>query len=290
MIRVQYTVEPESEELVCALLWVAGCAGVSSGGEGVLAPAATGGGDPLAAPGLVSVEGYFEAAPDLSALELAGFRPSATSHQQPEDWLAAWRRAAEPILIGEHLQIEPGEPDLQPLDLELDGRRRILVPARAAFGTGSHETTRLMLDALDRDRPSGNRVLDVGCGSGILSFVSLALGARQAFGFELDLESALLAGINTRLNHMQTGLWAGSLDSLSARSRFDLVLVNVLPERILDRAGELAPLLAPTGRLWYAGHLLEREAETVACWSSAGLEVAGRAERGEWGLLELRWR
>lgn len=287
MLRVQFAVAPEAEELASALLWMAGCQGVTSAGSGVLAARM------VIPPDTVLLEAFFDGPPDLGALEAAGFIPLQTLDEPPTDWLAAWRLAARPIEIGERLLIEPGEPDEVIAELWREGRRRILVPARAAFGTGSHETTRLMLDALDRRPPVGERVLDVGCGSGILSFVALALGASSAMGFELDLESALLAGVNARLNRYRVGFWAGTLDALNGqeqRARFDLVLVNVLPERILDRAAELSQLVATGGRLLYAGHLVEREADIVAAWAAVGLSPRGRATLGDWGLLELEPR
>jgi ribosomal protein L11 methyltransferase len=284
MIRARFAVAAADEELLSALLWVTGCTGVASGGDGVLERAA-----PLA-PGQVLVEAFYEAAPELDRVEQQGFSPFDIVDEVDQDWLAVWRAAAKPIPIGDTLLIEPGEPeDLAPAPEQLwcNGRRRILVPARAAFGTGSHETTRLMLDALANRPPVGERMLDVGAGSGILSFVALALGATSALGFEIDLESACLAGQNARLNRLGAGFWAGTLDALSPFARVDRVVVNVLPERILDRAGDLARTVASGGRLLYGGHLVEREAPVIDTWAAAGLGVSSRATLGDWGLLEL---
>jgi ribosomal protein L11 methyltransferase len=278
MERLRFEIEPDDEEALSALLWMAGCEGVSSSGDGVF------GSGPVR-PGCIVVDGYFATPPDLSDILAAGFPAPQTFEEPTTDWLAVWRASAVPIPIGDRIQVEPGEPeaDREPMR---GGRRRILVPARAAFGTGSHETTRLMLDNLDRHDLSGRTMLDVGCGSGILSFVALALGAKCAHGFEIDLESALLAGQNARMNTMHTVFWAGTLDAHAER-RYDLVVVNVLPERIFDRAAELVERVAEGGSLWYAGHLLVGEDQARAVWEGVGLRVTGRAERGEWGLLEL---
>jgi ribosomal protein L11 methyltransferase len=287
MFRARFAVAADDEDLLSALLWISGCGGVASGGDGVLERAA-----PLA-PGQVLVEGFYAEAPELDHLEQQGFSPFEVLDEADQDWLALWRATAQPIPIGAELLIEPGEPEtlsLAPDQLRRDGRRRILVPARAAFGTGSHETTRLMLDALADRPPVGETMLDVGAGSGILSFVALALGATSAIGFEIDLESACLAGQNARLNQLGAGFWAGTLDALAPRAHFDLVVVNVLPERILDRAADLARAVAAGGRLLYGGHLVEREAPVVDAWAAVGLEVIGRATLGEWGLLELARR
>lgn len=280
MRRVRFEVEPVDEELLAGLLWMAGCGGVVSGGDGVLAAS----GEPPA--GLVVVEAFFESQPQLEAVLAAGFVPVAECDEEPQDYLAAWRLAAEPIAIAETLVIDPGEPEPGRGLIDEAGRRRIVVPARAAFGTGSHETTRLALDALVRRPPVAARMLDVGTGSGILAFVALALGAMSVAGFEIDLESALLAGQNARVNRMTPALWAGTLDALGS-ARFDLIVVNVLPERILDRAAELASRVAAGGRLIYAGHLVEREDLARAAWEAAGLVLTARERLGDWGLLEL---
>lgn len=287
MIRARFAVAADHEEILSALLWVTGCAGVASGGDGVLERPA-----PLA-PGQVLVEAFYSEPPELECVEKQGFSPFEVVDEADRDWLALWRASAQPIPIGTGLLIEPGEPEAHALEAEQlwhEGRRRILVPARAAFGTGSHETTRLMLDALAERPPVGAAILDVGAGSGILSFVALALGAGSAVGFEIDLESACLAGQNARLNRFASGFWAGTLDALAPSARFDLVVVNVLPERILDRADDLARAVAGGGRLLYGGHLVEREAQIADVWAAAGLGVVSRATLGEWGLLELARR
>ncbi len=121
------------------------------------------------------------------------------------------------------------------------GERFVLaIPARTAFGVGSHESTRLAYELLESTPLAGKRVLDVGCGSGILAMAALLLGARAAVGFDFDPAAGLLAGQYARHNGLAPAIFTGTVAALaapaSADSAFEVVVLNVLPHEIAGRA------------------------------------------------------
>jgi ribosomal protein L11 methyltransferase len=186
-----------------------------------------------------------------------------------------------PLAVGERLWIDPREPDAEPVPIPA-GRLMLHVPARTAFGTGSHASTRLALRLLERQPLAGATVLDVGTGSGVLSLAAVALGARLAIGFDLDLAASLLAGQHARMNRLSASFWAGTLSALAAGERFDLVLANALPHELAPVLGRLAATLAPHGRLIVSG-VPALEAETVlASWRAVGVDAADELEEEEW--------
>jgi ribosomal protein L11 methyltransferase len=136
-------------------------------------------------------------------------------------------------------------------------------------------------------------VLDVGTGTGVLAFAALALGARSAAACDVDPVAAIHAGENRRLNREVPGradglgIWAGGLAALAPGACFDLVLANVLPERILPELPRLAAAVAPGGALIYSGLLAEREDEVAAAFAACGLPPVDRATVGEWVALRL---
>ncbi len=204
---------------------------------------------------------------------------------EEEDWLAGYRAAARPVELGASFLVDVGDGDAEPLDGHA-GRRILRIPARTAFGTGSHESTRLVVDWLEEIDVHGAEVIDVGTGSGILAFVALHLGARRVVGFDLDTQAVLVARTNCGLNALAPQLFAGRLEALGEPARFDLALVNVLPERILHEMPLLLTHLRGRARLVSSGNLWSRRDELLERFASCGLrrvgQKAGEKVDGDW--------
>ncbi|HVR10443.1 MAG TPA: 50S ribosomal protein L11 methyltransferase [Thermoanaerobaculia bacterium] len=215
------------------------------------------------------------------------------------DWMAEYRRQAVPFPLGRTLLIDPREPAAVAAALPVPAGRRLLrVPARTAFGIGSHESTVLALALLESSEVAGRSVLDVGTGTGILAFAALAFGAARAVAFDADPVAAFQARVNSRLNSLHPLLFAGRAAALAPRSPrpaavgFDVVAVNVVPEEIQPDLADLLPLLAPGGVLILSGLLAERAAETSARLAALGLVEAGEGGRvaaGDWVALKFVW-
>ncbi len=203
------------------------------------------------------------------------------------DWLAAYRAAAEPFDVGRRLRIDPREPSAGATPT-CDSRTTLEIPARTAFGTGSHASTRLVLEWLEDLDLGGLAVLDVGTGSGVLSFAAELFGAGRIVGFDLDGQSVYVARSNARLNGVSPRLYAGGVSALRRDARFDLALVNILPENFAGEIPSLAGVLKPGARVISSGNLAARGCELLARWQQAGYALEAQRQAEEWVAFLLR--
>ena len=270
-VRHSYLAAPEVEEDFVAELWAAGTLGVESrpGPDG-----------------RVRLDAFFSetgGAPelDLTAWRVRGVEPVEEEMVLATDWLARWREAVQPFAVGERFFLDPREPGEGPAAEVPEGRLLLLLPARAAFGTGSHESTRLALELLEVTPVAGRRVLDVGTGTGVLAFAAMALGAAAAVGFDVDPAAPVHARDNARLNGLKPLLFAGRVAALR-ESGFDLALINALPEEVLPEMPALLRTLRPGAEVILSGVLAERAAEVLDRLAGLGLAERARRTAGEW--------
>jgi ribosomal protein L11 methyltransferase len=264
-LRRFYLLPPDLEDLAVADLWEAGTLGVQS---------------TTAADGRTRLEAWFPL--DTGPVEMGpGIEEDGEETVPDADWLAAWREKAKPFPIGKTLFVDPREPDEELVETP-EGRRLLRLPARAAFGTGSHESTSLALELLEDTELKGRRVLDVGTGTGVLAFAALAFGARSVVGFDVDPASPFHARDNSGLNDLHPRLFAGRLAALRERPLFDLALVNVVPEQILPEMPDLTLLLRPGAELILSGILAERGRQVLDRMRGLGFTERDRRTAGDW--------
>jgi ribosomal protein L11 methyltransferase len=208
-----------------------------------------------------------------------------------EDWAEAWKEHFHVERYGERLVVVPSwrDYDARPDDVMLT-----LDPGMA-FGTGQHATTRMCLEAIERLVTPDTRVLDVGCGSGILSIAAAKLGAGEVRAVDVDPECVRITRENAATNGMdgRTAAAHGTLGEAwpfpdAHDGRFDVVVANVSSAAIIGMATELARALAPEGRLAISGVIGEREAEVVGALSGAGVRIDRVRVDGEWRCIEGR--
>ena len=161
-----------------------------------------------------------------------------------------------------------------------------------AFGTGLHPTTRLCLalieDIADRGLLDGALVLDVGCGSGILTIAAALLGAQDVLGVDTDplavettLKNAELNGLGSKIGARQ-----GSVPRTEEHAPYDVVLANLVASLLIDLSEHLHDSLKPAGRLIASGIFADRESEVRSAFESAGLRIVGARYEGDWVALE----
>lgn len=238
---------------------------------------------------------YFEDAPSASnapallaslADTIGAPQPVVTPPQPiaPEDWADAWKRFWHPQRIGQHWLICPSWE--APGALKPDDRFITLDPG-AAFGTGTHATTQLMLEALELPENTslaGKTVLDVGCGSGILAIAAAMLGAQvQATDIDPLALNATLQ--NAARNHTEVLVSDKALHQLP-EGAYDMVLANIVGPVLVDLMPELAQRLSPGGQLYLSGIISSALAAVENALIQAGLQVTGKAQQGDWYRLD----
>jgi ribosomal protein L11 methyltransferase len=230
-----------------------------------------------------------EAAEALGHLQAFGLRPIGeltTRIVHEADWAEAWKSHFPVLRVGRRLVIRPTwrrHPRL-PDDVVL-----ALDPGMA-FGTGLHPTTRLCLAAIEslahRGLLADARILDVGCGSGILAIAALKLGARKALGVDIDPIAIEATIANATRNRLARRLRAREGSLPSAGGPFEVVLANLIASVLVALAPLLRDELVPGGLLLASGIFVDRETEVRDAFVSAGLDVVGRSDEGEWVALE----
>jgi ribosomal protein L11 methyltransferase len=239
-----------------------------------------------ASAGLTLVGSFASEADARAALvELAVRWPARLATVEGDQWRDAWKAYFEPTRIGPRLVVKPSfkpyEPAASDVVLTLD--------PGGAFGTGTHETTRLLLEALQRHLAPGMHVLDVGCGSGILAIACLLLGAERAIGVDVDPEAVRVSGENAEHNGVRRRLtlYEGTLAAVPP-GRFPLVLANIESRVLVPLADELCARVAPGGVLVLGGLLAPERERVLAAY--AALRPLGVHTQGEWIAIELQGR
>lgn len=201
-----------------------------------------------------------------------------------EDWSTSWKQFYRPSPVGERLFILPAwqeEPE------EAKGRAVLRLDPGAAFGTGSHETTRLCLTVLEKYAREGVRMLDVGCGSGILAIACAKLGVTDAYGVDIDPVAVRVAKENARENGVDgcISFLCGDLAE-QVEGPFDLVAANLVADVIKRLLTTLPGLMKPGAVAVFSGIIDTREEEMVKAISDAGLTVVSVLRERGWVAIE----
>lgn len=204
------------------------------------------------------------------------------------DWIDNWKEYFKPFYAAEHILIKPSWETLPENRKEED--IVIEIDPKTAFGTGSHETTKLCIESIKKELKQGMSILDVGCGSGILSLVSLKLGACKAVGTDIDENALKITWENMERNGITEKefiSYAGNLiDDKNLQRKvgtgFDLVVANILAPVIIELSEEIANHMKPKGIFISSGILNTKKEEVQHALERNGFEILERNEMGEW--------
>lgn len=247
----------DDAEIVAARLWTAGALGVQELPDALVA--------------------WFET-------RLDDVPPGGTWSQEPDqDWLATWREGIEPVRAGRVLVVPtwllaehpPGPDDVL---LELD--------PGVSFGSGHHATTRLCLEALQAELRPGQRVLDVGCGTGILAIAAALLGAGEVEAVDVDADAVRATRRNAAANGVALTVRLGGVAVASEPA--DVVLANLLTPTLQALADPLVAAVRPGGVLVASGVAVERAAGVVEALAAAGAAPVRRVDDDGWSMLVHR--
>jgi ribosomal protein L11 methyltransferase len=203
-----------------------------------------------------------------------------------EDWAEAWKEHFHVERYGERIVVVPTWREYEPRE----GEAVLTLDPGMAFGTGQHETTRMCLEALERVVRPGSRVLDVGCGSGILAIAAGKLGAGDVVAVDVDPVCIEVTSSNAAANGVPVRAAQGSLGESwpfpEAACGFDVVVANIVAAPLIAMAANFGKALATEGRLVVSGVIASREAEVVTAFEGAGLRVGDVRGLGEWRCIE----
>jgi ribosomal protein L11 methyltransferase len=201
------------------------------------------------------------------------------AREEARDWVAEAAALQKSVVVGSYL-LDPHEGERA---TPAEGRTRLHVPAERAFGTGSHESTRLALRLLLEAPLAGARVLAVGCGAGTLAFVAALEGAARAVAFDIDPDAAFATRAGARRNGTaRVAPFAGPTEALSADAPFDVVVANMIAEELAPLLPEIARRMRAGALLVTSGQLAERRDEWDGVLRRAGFEPERELTEGEW--------
>ncbi|MBR6709009.1 MAG: 50S ribosomal protein L11 methyltransferase, partial [Clostridia bacterium] len=206
-----------------------------------------------------------------------------------EDWAESWKQYYKPIKIGDRLVIVPIWEKYEPAEDELI----VFMDPGMAFGTGTHETTRLVIRLLEKYTQPGVKMLDVGCGTAILAICAAKLGAASCAAYDIDPIAVKVARENVKDNNCVGCVTVDQSDllrSVPKNEKFGLVAANIVADIILRMAPDIGDYMEPGGVLLASGIIDSHadEVETALC--ARGFTVIDRAVENDWCALALQWK
>jgi len=196
-----------------------------------------------------------------------------------EDWADSWKKYYHPIHTGKKLVIVPVWEKYD----AAEGEVPVLMEPGMAFGTGTHETTRLCAAMIEDYVKDTSKVLDVGCGSGILAICAAKLGATEAFACDIDPASIKVAKVNTELNNTpQVECAVSDLLKAVPEKKYDVILANIVADIIIRLAPDAPKYLAEDGVMIVSGIIVERAEEVKKALAANGFTVVADTTENGW--------
>ncbi len=277
---LQACLDPNDQDKASGFLWDLGTQGIEE--------------QPLTS-GRVRIKAYFDSATDLRSLQErfvircqnAGIRLFSflARIKSERDWFRKWHQDLRPFSVGRSYYVIPCKNFADPIPKQ---RIPILLEPGMAFGTGTHETTQLCLEAMEDYLQPGARVLDVGTGSGVLAIAAAKLGARQVVACDIDPIAIQIARGNTSINQSssQIELIVGDVTKVG-RARFDILVANLTLEIIEDSISQFETRVKNGGWLILSGVLRPQSKQVRALLNKGSLRIQASKAKGEWTSFVL---
>jgi ribosomal protein L11 methyltransferase len=289
-LQISLLATPENAQSLCDLLTNAGAKTVSMQGdsqEAIYEPPA----DATALWSHTRVIGLFDQTTDIDKItsflqtelqlpELPGYR---IEQLEDKDWQNKWMGSTRPQCFGDRLWIYPswhGSPPKDTINIILD--------PGLAFGTGTHPTTSLCLEWLDRHNVNGWKIIDYGCGSGILSIAAIKLGAEHVWAVDIDPQALAATLQNADRNNVSQCI-SPVLPTAMPGIKADCLIANILANPILELVPRFAELVRNEGRIILSG-ILSNQSDNVLAALRPFFDICAVVERADWVRIEAKHR
>lgn len=208
-----------------------------------------------------------------------------------EDWANNWKQYFKPFKVGENLVIKPSWEDYD----NADNRVILEIDPASSFGTGKHHTTRLCLELLEKNLNKGDNLLDMGCGSGILSIGAMLLGAGSAVGVDIEENAAATALENAEKNHISPDVYKTYYGNILSDEKlaseidrkYDIITANIVADVIIEMKDYFVRYLKKGGILIISGIIEERMDEVIAAVESAGFSNPEPYVKEGWAAVKF---
>ncbi len=203
------------------------------------------------------------------------------------DWADSWKQYYKPIKTGKRIVIVPVWEKYTPEEGEIT----VLMDPGMAFGTGTHETTRLCATLLEKHQKEGDKMLDVGCGSGILAICAAKLGAAECYACDIDENAVRIAKENTEINetpNVKVGVSDLLRQAEKANGGYNICCANIVADIIIRLAPDIGSFIAPDGIIIVSGIITERADETISALNEHGWELFDSMRENGWFAGVLR--
>lgn len=233
---------------------------------------------------------------ELKATDDSGFFGSLemeADNIKEQDWAENWKQYYKPLTVGEKILIVP-EWEEAP---KTDGKVVFTINPGMSFGTGTHQSTQLCIESLEKHIKESDSVLDLGCGSGILSIISMLLGADHALAVDIDpnatkiaLENAEKNGISLEKYKTAAGniLTDEALKAIVHKEKYDIILANIVADVICALCSDAKKALKEGGTFITSGIILERIEDVKKALLDSGFEIIDIREKGEWASITAK--
>ncbi|MBQ3053661.1 MAG: 50S ribosomal protein L11 methyltransferase [Clostridia bacterium] len=199
-----------------------------------------------------------------------------------QDWENSWKKYYKPVYIGENIVIKPVWEEIP----QKDGKIVIELDPGMAFGTGTHETTRMCLEVLERTIKKGDKVLDIGTGSGILSIGAVKMGAESCFAVDIDPVAVKVVGENAEINGVNDKITTviGNLAD-KVTGKYQVVVANIIADAIIALSPDVRQFMAEGGVYITSGIIHFRLEDVVEKLKECGFEIREIIRQGDWAAV-----
>ncbi len=206
---------------------------------------------------------------------------------EEDDWANSWKKYYKPTKVGKRIVIKPTWEEYEAKEDEII----VNMDPGMAFGTGTHETTQLCVTRLEEYVKPGDMVLDIGCGTGILSMIAAELGCEKVIGVDLDPVAVKVAQDNIEMNGLsdKIEIREGNLvEVIDAAEKADIIVANILAEAIIELSGMIIPFLKENGVFIASGIINDRLEAVLDQLNQEGFEILNIEQMGEWNSVSSR--